>query len=262
MSTAKIALLCGASDMTPAVYQALKRVSSQITVIQEDGIPLTKRLQRRTKRYGVRRVTGQLLFMLGIVPLLRRQAAQRLADVRHAFGFTATQDVLADAPHYARVPSVNAAETQQILTALQPDIVVVFGTRIIVKRILNCVTAPFINIHAGITPQYRGVHGGYWALADGLPALVGTTIHYVDQGIDTGRVIRHIPFTPTPADNFVTYPYLHIGTALQPLQDIVTQIVTGAPVPEQTLAIPQQSKLQTHPTAWQYLATRLRRRVY
>ena len=46
---------------------------------------------------------------------------------------------------------------------------------------------PVINMHAGITLRYRGVHGGYWALAEQHPEWVGTTVHLVDPGIDTGR---------------------------------------------------------------------------
>jgi folate-dependent phosphoribosylglycinamide formyltransferase PurN len=34
------------------------------------------------------------------------------------------------------------------------------------------------------------VHGGYWALAENNPQLVGTTVHFVDTGIDTGEVIE------------------------------------------------------------------------
>ena len=41
-------------------------------------------------------------------------------------------------------------------------------------------------MHAGITPQYRGVHGGYWAVVNNDPEHCGVTIHFVDKGIDTG----------------------------------------------------------------------------
>src|SRR5438093_9923670 len=45
--------------------------------------------------------------------------------------------------------------------------VVVNGTRIISEAVLTASDAVFINMHAGITPKYRGVHGGYWALYNG-----------------------------------------------------------------------------------------------
>ena len=58
------------------------------------------------------------------------------------------------------------------------------GTRIISSRVLDSIGCPIINTHAGITPRYRGVHGGYWALAEGHPEEVGTTVHLVDKGIE------------------------------------------------------------------------------
>ena len=44
---------------------------------------------------------------------------------------------------------------------------VVNGTRILSRRMLESIDAVFLNMHVGITPKYRGVHGGYWALANG-----------------------------------------------------------------------------------------------
>ena len=82
-------------------------------------------------------------------------------------------------------------------------------------------------MHAGITPAYRGVHGGYWALAEGRTDLVGTTIHLVDEGIDTGGVIEQASFSPTEADTFVTYPYLHTAAGLPPLIEAVRGILRG-----------------------------------
>ena len=74
-----------------------------------------------------------------------------------------------------RVPSVNSGKARRALREFSPQVVVVNGTRIICNETLCAVDAPFINTHAGITPLYRGVHGGYWALREGRPDLVGTT---------------------------------------------------------------------------------------
>ena len=50
------------------------------------------------------------------------------------------------------------------------------GTRIISKATLGCVPAVFINTHVGITPTYRGVHGGYWSLVEGERARCGVIL--------------------------------------------------------------------------------------
>ncbi len=67
--------------------------------------------------------------------------------------------------------------------------VLVVGTRIISRKVLVAVAAPFINYHDGITPKYRGIHGGYWASAQSDLANFGVTVHLVDPGIDTGEVL-------------------------------------------------------------------------
>ena len=69
---------------------------------------------------------------------------------------------------------------------------------------------PVLNMHAGITPRYRGVHGGYWALAEHHPEWVGTTVHLVDPGIDTGGILAQTTFEVSGEDTIATYPDLHL----------------------------------------------------
>ena len=92
------------------------------------------------------------------------------------------------------------------------------GTRIISKKTLESVPATFINIHTGITPAFRGVHGGYWAMATGKKNLFGTTVHYVDTGVDTGGIIEQVFIEPPKQDNFYTYPYLQYASVLPVLK--------------------------------------------
>ena len=153
-----------------------------------------------------------------------------------------------------RVDSVNSPETIELLARLEPRVVVVNGTRIISSRVLDTISCPIINTHAGLTPRYRGVHGGYWALAEGHPEEVGTTVHLVDSGIDTGRVLARARFDTSPADSIVTYPYLHLAAGLPLLVDSVCTVLSGqqlAPFDDNSPSA--DSRLFTHPTLWGYL---------
>ena len=127
------------------------------------------------------------------------------------------------------MPSVNDERTVALLTSLRPVLVVVNGTRIIATRVLESAGCPVVNLHAGITPRYRGVHGGYWALAEHHPEWVGTTVHLVDPGIDTGGVLAQSVFDVTGEDSFATYPYLHLVHGLPLLGDQVDKVMAGAP---------------------------------
>src|SRR5262252_1716564 len=145
------------------------------------------------------------------------------------------------------------------LERLQPQAILVVGTRLIAEEVLRAIDAPFINYHAGITPKYRGVHGGYWAQAEGDPGNFGVTVHLVDRGIDTGEVLYQERLAPSANDNYSTFPYLQLVAALPLLERAARDAVNGTLRPEK-LDLP--SKLWSHPTLWQYIKTGLRRGVW
>src|SRR5207245_4090291 len=141
---------------------------------------------RRLKRLGVGKVVGQLLFAAGVLPFVSYRSRRRLQEITSSNGLD-----ISEIPHpcLIDVPSINSDVAIRELQRLSPRVVVVNGTRIIQAKVLQSVNAIFLNTHAGITPMYRGVHGGYWALASGDPANCGVTVHKVDSGIDTGAII-------------------------------------------------------------------------
>lgn len=251
-SAGGVVLLGGDGPSTRIVYHALRREFSPLHVIVEAGVPRGQLLRRRVKTLGPLTVAGQLLFMGAVLPRLRRSGARRIEEILRQHGMN---DAPIDGPVH-RVPSVNSDEARALLREMDPTIVVVNGTRIIGRKTLDAVPARFINMHAGITPLYRGVHGGYWALAEGRPELVGTTVHFVDEGIDTGTIIRQATFTVGPEDNFITYPYLHTAAGLPILAGAVRAALQGTLKPlEGAGELP--SRLRSHPTLWEYLRRRV-----
>jgi hypothetical protein len=44
----------------------------------------------------------------------------------------------------------------------------------------------FLNIHGGLVPKYRNVHSEFWALKNNEPHEIGSSIIYLDSGVDTG----------------------------------------------------------------------------
>ena len=102
------------------------------------------------------------------------------------------------------VPSINASQVAELLSELAPEVVIVAGTGIIGRSVLAA--APrFVNLHAGITPLYRGAHGAVWAVICEDFDNLGTTLHRVDEGIDTGGILRQARFELEPAtDDLLT----------------------------------------------------------
>jgi methionyl-tRNA formyltransferase len=230
------------------VYHALRRRFSDVAVVFEERPSRSALLRRRAVVLGPVRALGQLMFTVLAQPVLNATARSRVAEIRREFGLC--DDPIAEP--VVNVPSVNSDEAREALRGLAPRVIVVSGARIIGRKTLAAVPAPFVNMHAGITPLYRGVHGGYWALREQRPELVGTTIHRVDEGIDTGRVLGRAVFSVTERDSFVTYPYLHLAAGLPVLVETVAALLDGAEPQAEPLAdLPSQ--LRTHPTLWDFV---------
>ena len=84
------------------------------------------------------------------------------------------------------------------LTQLQPDLVVSAGF----MRILSaeCVSKfKIVNSHPALLPLFPGAHAVRDALAAGA-RKTGTTIHWVDAGVDTGAIIAQEEVEITPSD--------------------------------------------------------------
>ena len=80
-----------------------------------------------------------------------------------------------------------------IVQSLNPALVVSAGfMRILASEFVS--TFKVINSHPSLLPKFPGAHAVRDALA-AKAAVTGTTIHWVDAGIDTGKVIaqREVP---------------------------------------------------------------------
>jgi folate-dependent phosphoribosylglycinamide formyltransferase PurN len=249
----RVVLLAGPGESTDIVADFLASRVPELVVVVENPPSRWRMARRRARRVGWLAVAGQVLFVGVLQPILRRQGARRRAAILGA----ASVGVPHGAPLH-RVPSVNDEATISLLASLGPTLVVVHGTRIISSGVLQSLGCPAVNVHAGITPRYRGVHGGYWALAERHPEWVGTTVHLVDPGIDTGAILAQATFDVTDQDTIATYPDLHLVHGLAPLGTQVDKVMTGQELEPTTEGIAPGSGLYYHPTLWGYLWRRWR----
>jgi folate-dependent phosphoribosylglycinamide formyltransferase PurN len=249
----KIVMLAGPGESTNILFHALDAEFGVHRIIVETPVSQKQLLKRRAEKLGWSTVLGQIAFKLAIAGPLSRASQPRLAALKQAHQLN---DRPLPEDRTIRVASVNDPDCIAQLQTLQPDVVVVNGTRIIAKRVLTSVPCPFLNTHAGITPLYRGVHGGYWALANNDAAHCGVSVHLVDAGIDTGGIIAQALIQPGPEDNFATYPLHQLIAGMPLLKDAVRAALRGTiqlrPAPQGT------SRLWSHPTLAEYWANRRR----
>jgi phosphoribosylglycinamide formyltransferase-1 len=89
-------------------------------------------------------------------------------------------------------------ELETLIAALKPDLVVSAGfMRILSERITS--KFKIINSHPALLPLYPGAHAVRDALSAGATET-GTTIHWVDAGVDTGKVIAQERVEILPGD--------------------------------------------------------------
>ena len=89
------------------------------------------------------------------------------------------------------------------------DLVISFGyKKILNKTLLKKLKRPAINLHISYLPYNRGAHPNFWSFIDNTPK--GVSIHEIDPGIDTGKIIFRQKLQINPyKKNFSTFKKTH-----------------------------------------------------
>jgi len=88
-------------------------------------------------------------------------------------------------------------DTMESIRKLMPEIgISVFFGYMISRNLLDVFPLECVNVHPSFLPYNRGAHPNIWSILECTPA--GATIHYVDNGIDTGDIIaqKEVPVEP------------------------------------------------------------------
>jgi methionyl-tRNA formyltransferase len=100
--------------------------------------------------------------------------------------------------------SINSSEAIQQVEATAPELgLSIAYNQIFRAAMIQLPARGIVNFHAGSLPLYRGRNVVNWAIING-ETEIGLTAHYVDEGIDTGDILRQeslpIEWTDTYAD--------------------------------------------------------------
>lgn len=87
---------------------------------------------------------------------------------------------------------------------MDPDIGIVWSySQIIPKCVLELFPLGLINCHGAYLPNYRGANVLNWVLVHG-ETETGVTLHYIDEGIDTGDIIAQMKVPISQSDDACT----------------------------------------------------------
>jgi phosphoribosylglycinamide formyltransferase-1 len=131
-----------------------------------------------------------------LAAVLSDKADARLLELGRTCG-TRCEAIVPATPH-GRLDPATEGKFVDVLRAENVDLVVLAGfMRIVGPVFLAAYPRRIINIHPSLLPKHRGVNAAAQALAAG-DRLTGCTVHYVDEGVDTGEIIaqREVPVQP------------------------------------------------------------------
>jgi phosphoribosylglycinamide formyltransferase 1 len=90
-------------------------------------------------------------------------------------------------------------ELAETIAKLDPELVVLAGfMRVLAPEVVT--RFRIVNTHPALLPAFPGAHAVPDALAAGVTAT-GVSVHWVDEGIDTGPVIAQVSVPVEPGDD-------------------------------------------------------------
>ena len=148
------------------------------------------------------------MLRLGVLASGRGSNLQALIEAIEAGSLAARLSiVISDNPHAQALERARRHGAQAVVIALEGeraafedrlvaalfaagvDLVVLAGfMRLLGKRFLSRLPCPVMNIHPSLLPAFRGLRAQQQALDYGVK-VAGCTVHFVDEGMDTGPII-------------------------------------------------------------------------
>ncbi|MEX0967126.1 MAG: formyltransferase family protein [Bacteroidia bacterium] len=103
--------------------------------------------------------------------------------------------------HEIKTP--NSKSFRAMLRELKPDVIINQSQSIIKKELLEIPTIGVLNRHNALLPKNRGRLTPFWVMKKGEKET-GVSIHFVDEGIDSGQIVVQEKFPVEKDDTFNT----------------------------------------------------------
>jgi len=136
---------------------------------------------------------------------LRARIAVVISDVEDAYGLVRASrhglhSVFVDAGSFPDRAAYDR-ELIRILSENEVDLVVLAGyMRLVGTEFVEVFRNRIVNIHPALLPSFPGTSGVSDALAYGVK-VSGVTVHFVDEGLDTGPIILQDAVPVLPGDD-------------------------------------------------------------
>jgi methionyl-tRNA formyltransferase len=219
----RIAVLTTGGGAPAPIVNALAAAFDDHRVFIEPPESKALFLKRRARRIGWMATAHQFPIMV-MGKFAKRFVQTRYREIEDQFHCSFSLDA---GVKRQVVTSGNGDDFTTALRDFAPDALMLAGSRMLTKKTLAQITCPVVNFHAGINPKYRGLNGGYWAVVNNDLANYGTTVHYVDAGVDTGDVIAQARFDPSGKDTILTHQHFLSAASASYCVETLRNVLTG-----------------------------------
>ena len=169
-----------------------------------------KRLKRKVKKDG-------------LVTALRRFV--QISFLRST-GRNAVQLAGKKAIEVYRVEKFNSRRCAGLIRDLDTDLLAIASAPILKEYVFTPAKRGCLNAHPGWLPKYRGIGANAYALLN--VDLPGITIHFIDAGIDTGRIILREKIAIQPGDTVARINDRAVTRGAELMADVIRQIEDDA----------------------------------
>lgn len=170
-------------------------------------------LKKRIRRFGIFSVVNQTWLILYRLIFEHRKDKIALKEI---FTQKSCEKFERSDLEILEAEDINSEKVRNFIQSRNPDLILVSGAPLLKEPVIQLNGGKIINLHPGFAPQYRGRYGAFWPIYNEEPQFVGTTIHYIDKGIDTGAILiqKKVYFVKEDTLKTVTYKQHKVGVDL------------------------------------------------
>jgi hypothetical protein len=173
----------------PEHHYVANRVLAEFDVaaiIVDRGRPQSRvdRIQYLLEKYSASEMLSRVL--LRVSATLFRDERNRRHDLLRVLGPEASAFARPDLVSY--VDGINTDAGRGAVFRAAPDVLLIYGTGIVGRRVLSMPSRVALNLHTGMSPQYRGADCAFWPLHNHEFRLIGATVHECTAQVDGGEI--------------------------------------------------------------------------
>lgn len=189
-----------------AGFDKSESATSLVELFKQKGVPVqgiivvspysVKRIRTFLKKKGFSSISTSVQRLAGIQASHSRKGPNYIEEFRKQHQISVRSLKKWASLNQTKLISVDSLNSEKAIIFLkesEPQWLVYSGGGILKEPIIDQMQGRILNAHQGPLPEIRGMNAAEWSIL--LDKKQETTIHLIDRGIDTGKIIKSIPYS-------------------------------------------------------------------